>query len=178
MKHKTDYIFFGLTGLLMVNTVIQSPLYGYILSINNHLAFIAWPTALILQLKFSSRRYPLAVMLMLALFNIINFQIGGVTIKLGLDSSIPIETPGVNAIILLVVIAYYFVNRKLINEWLRIFFKGPEEERKSAYQKKVDFYIEKFSACSEQKLKQILADFEAYPTEAQTALRQMQAGAE
>ncbi len=178
MKHKTDYIFFGLTGLLIVNTLIQSQLYGYILSVNNYLAFILWPTALILQLRFRSWRYPLAVILLLSLFNIINFQIGGVTFKLGLDISIPIETPGVNAIMLLIVIAYYFVNRKLINNRLSIIFKGTKEERKSLYQKNVDFYIKKFSACSEQELKLILADFEAYPIEAQMALRQMQADSE
>lgn len=51
MKQKTDYIFFILTGLLIASTLILSQLYGYILTINNYLAFVAWPIALFLRMK-------------------------------------------------------------------------------------------------------------------------------
>ncbi|MES2652622.1 MAG: hypothetical protein V4663_12840 [Bacteroidota bacterium] len=176
MKQKTDYIFFGLTGLLIASALILSQLYDYVLSINNYLAFVAWPIALFSRLKvYKGRRYPLGVILLFSLFNIINFGIGAVSMKFGINSSIPIETPGINPIILLIVIVYYIINKKRINNILSNFFKGTEEERRKEFQKTVDFYLNKFNSCNEEELKGILENFNDYPDEAKIALRQIQA---
>ncbi|KQC01852.1 hypothetical protein [Pedobacter sp. Hv1] len=176
MKQKTDYIFFGLTGLLIASTLILSQLYGHVLTINNYLAFVAWPIALFLRMKtYQGKRYPLGIILLLALFNIINFEIGGFSMKFGINSSIPIETPGINPIILLIVVAYYIINKERINHIISNFFKGTEEERSKEFQKTVDFYLHKFNACEEEELKGILKNFNDYPDEAKIALRQIQA---
>jgi hypothetical protein len=174
MKQKTDYIFFGLTGLLIASALILSQRYDYVLSINNYLAFFAWPIALFFRV-YKSKRYPLGIILLLALFNIINFGIGTISMKFGIHSSIPVETPGINPIILLVVVVYYFVNKRQINNILSNFFKGTDEERREEFQKRVDFYLDKFNSCHEEELKGILENFNDYPDEAKTALRQIQA---
>ena len=177
MKQKTDFIFFGLTGLLIASTIILSQLYDYELSVNNYLAFITWPTTLFLRLKIKKRkRYPLGIIIILALFNVVNFSIGSWTFKLGINSSVPIETPGINPIILIVAIAYYFVNKKAINNILSNFFKGTEQDRNEEYQKTVDFYVKRFSSCNEEELKGVLENYKDYPAPAQTALRQLQEG--
>lgn len=95
--------------------------------------------------------------------------------KFGINSSIPIETPGINPIILLIVIAYYIINKERINHMLSSFFKGTEEERSKEFQKTVDFYLHKFNACDKEELKGILENFNDYPDEAKIALRQIQA---
>ncbi|MBB2144420.1 hypothetical protein GM921_02910 [Pedobacter sp. LMG 31464] len=177
MKQKTDYIFFGLTGLIIVNTIIQSQLYNYALSINNYLSFVAWPIALFLRLKnYKVRRYPLAFLLILATINIFNFGLGAMKLSFSIGdiSSIPAERPGVNPIILLILIAYYFVNKKSINRILNNTFRGTPEERKVEYQKTVDFYLNKFNSCNKEELKDILKDFNDYPEPAKIALRQIQ----
>lgn len=174
MKQKTDYIFFGLTGLLIASALILSQQYNYVISINNYLAFFAWPIAMFFRI-YKSKRYPLGVILLLALFNIINFGIGKVSMKFGIHSSIPIETLGINPIILLITASYYFVNKRRIDNILSNFFKGTEEERREEFQKRVDFYLNKFSSCNEEELKGILENFNDYPDEAKMALRQIQA---
>jgi len=177
MKQKTDYIFFGILGLFIVITITLSSLQNFVLTINNYLAFIALPTALFLRVKLKNkRRYPLGVILMLSLFNIINFGLGTISITFGVHSSILIETPGINPIILLVVIAYYLVNKKMINIILSNFFKGTEEERRKEFQTTVDLYLKKFSSYEEAELKKILENFNDYPDEAKIALRQIQSG--
>lgn len=173
---KTDYIFFGLTGALIVSTLIISQLYGHLLSINNYLAFIAWPIALFLRFKvYKGRRYPLGIILLLSLFNIINFGIGTISMKFGINSSVPIETPGINPIILLLIIVYYLINKKRIKSILGDFFKGTDEERREEFQKMVNFYVHKFESCDDDELKRILENFNDYPDEAKVALRQIQA---
>jgi hypothetical protein len=174
MKQKTDYIFFGLTGLLIASALILSQQYNYVISVNNYLAFFAWPIALFFRIH-KSKRYPLGIILLLALFNIINFGIGTVSMKFGIHSSIPIETLGINPIILLISASYYIVNKRLINNILSNFFKGREEERREEFQKRVDFYLNKFSFCNEEELKEVLENFNDYPDEAKMALRQIQA---
>jgi|GEM_PF-827986 len=177
MKQKTDYIFFGLIGLLIVNTIIQSQLYDYVLSINNYLGFAFWTISLFLRLRNSrTKRYPLAFLLILGTLNVLNFGIGSVTLSfsIGNISDIPTERPGINPIILLVLIAYYLVNKKSINRILNNTFKGTEEEQRIEHQKTIDFYLKKFDACDEEEIKEILKNFNDYPNEAQIALRQIQ----
>lgn len=174
MKQKIDYIFFGLIGLFIAITIILSILQNYVLTLNNYLAFIAFSTALFLRLKLrKERRYPLGIILMLSLFNIINFGMGTISMTFGVYSSIPVETPGINPIILLVIVAYYLVNKKAINIILSNFFKGTKDERRKEFQKTVDLYFKKFNSCEEEELKEILENFNDYPDEAKIALKQI-----
>lgn len=177
MKQKTDYIFFGILGLFIVITITLSLLQNFVLTINNYLAFIALPTAFFLRIKLQKRRhFPLGIILMLSLFNIINFGLGTMSMTFGVNSSIPIETPSINPIILLIFVAYYLINKKTISIILSNFFKGTEDERRKEFQTTVDFYLKKFSSCEEDELKKALENFNDYPDEAKIALRQIQSG--
>ena len=163
-------------GLFIIITIAQALLQNLVLTINNYLAFIALPTALFLRFKLQKRkRFPLGIILLLSLFNIINFG-GTISMTFGVNSSIPIETPSINPIILLIVIAYYLVNKKTIGITLSNFFKGTEEEKRKEFQNTVDLYFKKFNSFDEEELKKALENFNDYPDEAKIALRQIQSG--
>jgi hypothetical protein len=176
MKVKSDFIFIGALGILIINTITQSILFNYLLSINNYLGFAAWLLILLLRI-FKSRigRYGLGVLLILGLFNIINFTLARVFLTVGFGgvSKAPIETVGLNPIVLLVLIIYYFVNKKSINRILAHLFYGSQEEREREHQKKVDFYLKKFEDCDSNELDQMFNNLKDYPAEAQIALNQI-----
>ena len=176
MKEKSDFLFLGLLGLLIANTITQSIAFGYILSLNNYLGFVTWGLALVLRLgHFKRKRYALAFLLILGTLNVSNFGLGmmSMSFSIGHISNAPAEPIGLNPIILLMLIGYYFVNMRSINRLLSNAIKGSEEERKVDHQKIVDFYLRKFNECDDSEFEKVYRNFNEYPPEAQTALKQI-----
>ena len=72
----TDIAFLSLFGLLIVVSIIAHFRDGYVLSINNYVAFITW---LIVGYNFfisdKKWKYSVLVLLLLSTFNIINFYV-------------------------------------------------------------------------------------------------------
>ncbi|NEU06841.1 hypothetical protein GZH53_00820 [Flavihumibacter sp. R14] len=177
MKGKFDYIFLGVLGLLLANAVIQSYLYQYLLSINNYLAVIAWVIALTLRLGTSRyRRQAIGWLLILGTLNVLSFTLGRITISIGNISDTGVEAISLNPIILAISIAYYLTNKTAVNRILTNVFQGTKDEQEKERDKQVHFYLNKFSECDSQELDTLLKNFDDYPPEAQTALKQIQTG--
>ena len=176
MKAKSDYLFLSVLGLLIVNTVTQHFLNRYVLSLNNYFGFIAWGTAFILHLGRSKyRRLALGWLLILGTLNLLTFTIGKIAVSVGPISESGTEHLGINPIILVILIVYYFVNRTPINRILSRTLIGTEEEQKQKRNKQIEFYFEKFSKCEPEEFEELLQRFDDYPVEAQVALKRITA---
>lgn len=175
MKGKSDYLFLSVLGLLIANTVTQHFLDRYVLTINNYFGFIAWGAAFILRLGRSKyRRLGLGWLLILGALNLLSFTIGKVAVSVG-NISNSAEAIGLNPIILVILIAYYFVNKASINRILSRVFIGTREEQEQERNRQVEFYFTKFSNCEQEELDEIFQRFDDYPTEAKVALNRIKA---
>lgn len=45
----SDFIFIGILGLLIASAIVQSVIFGYLVTINNYLGFAGWVTVLVLM---------------------------------------------------------------------------------------------------------------------------------
>lgn len=107
MKRKADFIFIGVLGLLLANTLIQFIVGNTVLTLNNYLGILFWLISIALRL--TSHRYGrhvVAIMLLLGTLNLASFGIGNVSLSIGFGSLV---SPGVNPILLLILIIYVFV---------------------------------------------------------------------
>jgi len=43
----SDFIFIGILGLLIASAIVQSVIFGYLVTINNYLGFVGWVTVLV-----------------------------------------------------------------------------------------------------------------------------------
>lgn len=172
MKGKSDFIFLALIGLIVVNTITQSIIFDYLLSFNNYLGFVCLPIVLASRiLKPRAGRYAIVVLLLLSSFNIINFGIAKVSLSFsigGLGEGI-----GLNPIMLIILIGYYLVNRRSINQRLSKYINGPADEQQNDQQKMVEFYVRKFENCAAEEMEAIIKNFNHYPPEAQIALKRV-----
>ncbi len=152
------------------NTVIQSILFQYELGLNNYLGFVGW--AMVLVIRISNERpgrYGTALLLVLGTLSLLNFTIGTITMAFFIG---PLGI-GFNPVILIIMIAYYFVNKKPINQVLSKLTKGSAEERQTERQKLVDFYLHKFKTYDSSEFGIILKNFNEYPDEAQEAIKRI-----
>ncbi|SMC60788.1 hypothetical protein [Pedobacter nyackensis] len=171
MKRKVDFIFIGLLGTLMVNTLVQSKLTGTELSINNYGGGIIW--IIITVLRFTNhryRRYGLAILLFLGTVNIANLGLGNISFSVGFGNLDPI---GIDPIIFLLLIIYYFINKNDIQKAFKTMFFSSDEENQIEHQKLTDFYFKKFKNCSNTELETILESFNEYPLAAQSAIEEL-----
>ena len=124
----SDFIFLGIIGLLIINTVVQSVVFGYRLNINNYPGFLSWTVVMVLMFtRFRYRRYGPAILLILGALSIFNFGISGISISAGIGdiSNAGFQTPGLD---LLILIAYRLVNKKAIGQIIETAFRGTAEE--------------------------------------------------
>jgi len=178
VKAKSDFIFLGILGALIANTIIQSVLFGYQLSINNYLGFVSWSVVWFLRIThIRFGKYGTALLLIAGSFNVINFGIGRISLSfsIGNVSNLSAETIGLNPIILLILIAYYLVNKNSINRIVVNIFYGSAEEQQKKHQEKVNFYLKKFEGCNPVELEKVFDSINDYPQEAQIALNQIRA---
>jgi hypothetical protein len=152
MKAKIDYAFLSLLGILLIITIVDVRTSNYILNITNYLGIIGWSIVLIARiLKPHLGRYALAGLIVLGTFNILSFELVRTSVSIGFGS---VGMPGVNPTMLLLLVVYYFVNRKSINNKITQIFKGSAQEQGIEHQKMVGFY-------------------DTYPDEAQVSLKQL-----
>jgi hypothetical protein len=176
MKAKFDFLFLGILGLLIGNTIIHSYLFNYLLSINNYLGFGSWVIVLVLRLVNTRLgRYGTALLLILGTLNILNFGLGTVSLSFSIGNidQIPTEPVGLDPVILLILIIYYFTNKKTVNRILSDIFYGNSKEQIQERQKKVEFYLEKFENYNSVEFDKILQSLKDYPIEAQIAIKEI-----
>lgn len=168
MKRKADFIFIGILGLLMANTIVQSIWQGNLLSINNYAGFALWAIAIILRFtKNRYRRFGLAALLLLGVLNITNLTIGSISLNAAYGD---VESPEINPLMLLLLIIYLLINKTEVKKTFNgIFFPNAEEQQQDQ-QRQIDFYYRKFDACSKEELEKIIDNFGQYPVPAQLAL--------
>ena len=96
MKFKSDYIFLGILGLLIINALYQSTFNHFILSTNTYIGMVGWAIILLVvikNLRFS--KYATAILLILGVFNIINFSIETASTRIVFgDDGTHFEWPG------------------------------------------------------------------------------------
>jgi hypothetical protein len=103
----------------------------YVLYLNNILALILLATGILIKgLKSKYSNYVLIALLLLATFNIINFSAEVFTFNMGYTSStnnglLSVVYPGINPIVLLLLIIYCIVNRRFIKKLINGSDKNP-----------------------------------------------------
>jgi hypothetical protein len=175
-KSKADIIFLVLIGLLLTNAFVQSYLYSYELSLNNYLGLILWVVVLIsLLIKHKTRRLALAILIILGTFDVLSFSIGTRTIGFSIGD-MSTHLIGFDPIIFLVLIAWYLVNHKRINQIISTSLYGNTSEIEEERKKQVEFYLKKFKELDKPELTKVINDIDQYPSEAQTAIRMIISG--
>jgi hypothetical protein len=103
----------------------------YVLYLNNILALILLVTGILIKgLKSKYSNYVLIVLLLLATFNIINFSAEVFTFNMGYTSStnnglLSVVYPGINPIVLLLLIIYCIANSRFIKTLINGSDKNP-----------------------------------------------------
>lgn len=171
MKGKSDYIFLGVLVLIAAISVNNIIVNDISFTATNYIAVIAWLIAIIMKLsKNKFARYTIGILIMLGTFNICNFLPGTTWMSIGFGNTPLLQF---NPVLFVILLTWYFVNKREIKEVYARRFKDSTEEEAAKYQKMVDFYIEKFSSCTSAELDTIYANIDAYPDEAKTALRKI-----
>ncbi|MES2279527.1 MAG: hypothetical protein V4592_26070 [Bacteroidota bacterium] len=153
MKAKIDYAFLGLLGVLMAIAIVDILTSDYVFNINNYLGFIGWSVALVIRIvKPHLGRYVVAWLIALGPLNILSFELVRTSVSMGFGS---VSTPGVNPEMLLILVAFYLINRKSINGKIAQTFKGSAEEQEIKHQKMVDFYLTRFTDLSSDEFEAI-----------------------
>lgn len=175
MKAKIDYAFLGLLGLLLALLINQSVKFDYSLSLFNYLALIAWALTLAVRItKPALGRILVAWLIILATFNLFNFDTARSTFTVGFHGEkSDYTTPLMNPIMFLLLVIFYIINRKSVNRKLARFFKGSPEELSAKQQKMVQFYLDRFGNLPPEEFEVIYANIHSYPDEAQEALMQL-----
>jgi hypothetical protein len=163
MRRKLDFLFLGVLGVIIlfsVNMVVED---NYIISGYGYAGFISFLAVFILRL-FTNKigRYGLGIILIAGTLNCINFSV--------IRSMIPF---GIDPLIFLITTAYFIINKNSFSKILFTIIYGNQKERGNSYQKKVDFYFEKFSKYDGTEFEKIFKDFKEYPSEAQVALNKI-----
>jgi hypothetical protein len=172
MKFKSDYIFLGILGLMIVNALYQFAFNHFVLTTNTYVGILGWAVTLFFALKdFRFSKYATAILLILGVLNILNFSVEAASTRIVFgDESPHFEWPGLNPITFLILIIYYIVNRKSINRILLNFIRGTEAEREEAFQKKVAGYLRNFEKFTPAELENMYKNVKEYPPEAQKAI--------
>ncbi|MDB5135047.1 MAG: hypothetical protein JWP37_1650 [Mucilaginibacter sp.] len=167
----TDLVFLIVLGFLSVRAVYEHFQYGYVLSINNYLAFIVWIIAFAVLLVRPGKATILMLMAMfLSALNIINFT--SEIFKAGISNeSNGFESLTVNPLALLLLVIYCLVNREAI----KILLNGSNAEKMREQDRMIDFYYKKFISCSKDELNKVFESFDEYPIEAKMALKKIKA---
>jgi hypothetical protein len=171
MKAKIDYAFLGLLGVLMAIAVVDVLTSDYIFNISNYFGFAGWTIALVLRIvKPRLGRYAIAWLIALGTLNMLSFELVRTSVSFGFGS---FSTIGINPQMLLILVAFYLINRKSINSKIAQTFKGSAEEQEAKRQKMVDFYTDKFKDLDKPEFEEIFNKIDSYPDEAQIALKQI-----
>lgn len=171
MKAKSDYIFLGLLGISLAATIIITISSDYALTNFHYAAITGWLITLALRI-FSPHagRYGVGLLLLLGVFNILNFFLVRTTSSFGVGS---LSTGSIDPYLFCMLVTYYVINRKGINRILSHLFKGSEKEQADKQQKLIDFYINQFENSTPAQLAHAFGNIKDYPPEAQTALNQI-----
>lgn len=169
MNKKAKYIdssFLLIFFLLAILTMYRHLSAGFILSINNYLGFLLLIMFIgIWFLKKELNKY--LVFILLYTFNIINFTVERFNISVGADVRELQFTPiSINPIAVILLIIYLCLNGSTIKQ----LYTDNDKESADKLNKKVDFYYNKFSNCSEGELTVIFSNYDKYPEEARIAL--------
>jgi len=173
LEKYVNIVYFTILSALLVNTF-----FGYfdaVISLNNYLALAFCVIAIVHSLL--KGRYStlwLMVLLTLSLFNVINFtiEIFKSGIYFGYAGS---QFAGItlNPLMLLLLIAYLLINKKVIGKYYNQFFKANAKEIEEEREKKILFYYNQFVGDSDLSIQNVISKIDTYPIEAQIALKKI-----
>jgi len=175
----SDIIYLLFFAWLIGVTIVNYLTYNYTISINAYAGFLGWIIVIILKFRDNNKsRYGVITLLILAVFNIISFT--SESISFGLANTFWVgnlyfDYPGINPVILLLVIIYLLINWKFIKPLYQRFFTPSDEEFMKEYNKKVYFYYNKFSVYDDAQFNTVVSDIKDYPVEAQEAINKIAA---
>jgi hypothetical protein len=173
IKALIDYIFLGILGIFIGVCVYRHFTDGYVLYINNYVAFALWASLIFYKiLKPTAGKSFVFWLLVLAMFQVINFSIGRSKLNFGYGDSNSFFI-GFDPSLFLVFIMYSIIRRDIPGNIIRGIFKGSEKDQTDERNKMIGFYYKKFISCDSEELKQIFGNFNEYPVEAQIALNKI-----
>ncbi|MEN0054297.1 MAG: hypothetical protein AAGC65_11535 [Mucilaginibacter sp.] len=169
-KKSVDTAFLIFLGLLLSTTVFRHFDGNYVLSINNYLAFIFWMVVIVFKIVKPEKSYYLVpILLVLSVFNIINFTIEVFRFGISIGKSEQFEGFYINFLAVIELIIYSFINKRFIIN----IFKSSDKEKEDDYNKMMGFYYKKFKAINTEEFNSIFTDIKNYPLEAQAALNKI-----
>lgn len=172
-KFNTDYIFLGLLGVLLCNTIYQHVINDIVLNLNNYLALAAWVLCFVLVLtKIGLAKYAIATLLLLGLFEVFNFMPGStkLAIDIGDISNPDMNGIGFSPVVFLFCVAYYIANKTIVHQFFSKRLHDSDDQRFEKQNKMIAFYYNKFSCCSTDEFAVILTNYNDYPEEAKIAI--------
>ncbi len=171
----TDTAFLSLFALFIIVSVVAHFKNGYVLSINNYVAFIS---LLIVGYNFfisdKKWKYSVPVLLLLSTFNIINFYVAIINSSVyHINDRLIFNWPGFNIVAFIFLIVYSFTNSDSAIKFFRIIFKGSDSEQEEKRNKMIDFYYNKFNGLEGNDFENVLKNLTDYPTEGQIAIKKI-----
>lgn len=168
MKGKSDYIFLGILGLCISSSIIYCLCTDYEITPYNYAAVTCLLLTLQLRiLRPKAGRYAVAVLIILATLNVINFTFMRTTSSFNY-SEVPFISLDPNLLLLLII--YCIVNRKTI---ISILSGRRAEKRDSDYQQNYNSHIKRFEKMTTEEFNQTMRYYDDHPPEAQAALKQL-----
>jgi len=172
MNKRSAYINTGLfvISILLIGLLIYWQISDETLLVSETIAMFLFSISIVFKrYNLVKAQYFLFVLLLILLFQTIHFTYT-VTNDNTTTAYEESHSVGINPIILIILIAFLVVNRKL----RRNFLYGSDKEKKESFEKDVSFYYNKFNEISTDDLKDIFNMYKEYPKEAQVALLQIQ----
>lgn len=170
-----DISFLILLGICCLITIYQGVSNIFLLTINNYLAVIVYAVLVGLKVYSPSKgRYNVLILLVLSLFNLINFSAVVINSTIyHLDSGWSVNGVGFNIIIFFFLFIYILLNKDFVTHTLRSLLVGSDKEIAAKKEKMVKFYYNKFKKESNEDFDIIYFNIQSYPDEAQIALEKL-----
>ena len=172
-KNLIDIITLTVIGLFISIGLFHHFSNNYILSVNFYLGCICCIVIGFYKYYTRKGKYLVFLLLVFLTFNILLCSASIATFEsvhyLYNDGEIIVASPGVNPLLLLLLIIYSVINIDVV----RTLFYGTEEEVSKKLNVSVDFYYKKFNSYSTEELADVFKIFKEYPAEAQMALKKI-----
>jgi len=170
-----DISFLIFLGTCCLITIYQGVSNVFLLTINNYLAVIVYVVVVGLKVYSPSKgRYNVLILLVLSLFNLINFSAVVINSTIyHLDSGWSVNGVGFNIIVFVFIIIYFFLNKDFVTYTLRSLLVESDKEIVAKKEKMVKFYYNKFKKETNGEFDRIYFNIKSYPDEAQIALEKL-----